>query len=412
MFILSILVTLGSFAAGVFFYARFLEPARPLAPGLTGYQKPQNHVNQAASPVDFATFWEAWSFLDDQFYGVAPANEQRVYGAIRGMVDTFGDQHTAFIDPSKAAIMSENISGSFEGIGATVRLDEAGRLVIVDPKPEQPAFKAGLRPGDIVLQVDDTPLEGLNLYEAILLIRGPAGSRVKLNILREGNTEPFEITVERAKIELEVVQAEMLPERIGYIQLSQFTNGAAKKLNQEITHLLDQQAVGLILDLRGNPGGLLSEAVDVSSLFVTDGTIVVEKLKGAEEKIFTADGRSHPATETPLVVLVNKGSASASEIVAGALQDLDRATLMGETTFGKGSVQLPHSLADGSQLRVTIAEWLTPQRRQIHGQGIAPDVVVEMTVEDVEQQRDPQLEKAVEFLKTVSSQPITESLNK
>ena len=290
------------------------------------------------------------------------------------------------------------MQGSFEGIGATIRIDEAGRLIIADPMPGRPAFEAGLRPDDIILEVDGESVDGLSLQEAVLMIRGPANSTVVLTVFREGQLKPFDVSIVRAKIELEVVESEMLESNIGYVRLTQFSNGAADKLIAAIGDLQDQGAESLIFDLRSNPGGLLSEAVNVSSLFVEDETVVVERLKGGEEKVFEAKNGFNVTGDMPVVVLVNGGSASASEIVAGAMQDLKRAKIIGEQTFGKGSVQLPHGLADGSELRVTIAEWLTPSKRQIHGEGITPDIVVEMTIEDLEQERDPQLDKAIEVL--------------
>jgi carboxyl-terminal processing protease len=417
MVILTGLVVVGSFVAGMLFYANVYALPSPamesaaLSFDLIANPDQQPEMKITHNPKEFDTFWEAWSFLNDQYYGEIPPDNERVYGAIRGMVNSFGDQHTAFIDPARAAVMSENISGSFEGIGATIRLDEGERLVIADALAERPAFQAGLRPGDIVLKVDGEPVKGLSLYEAVSLIRGPAGSTVTLTVSREGEPASFEVAVVRAKIEIEVVAAKMvgIPSEIGYVRLSQFSNGASRKVARAIRELVDQGATAIIFDLRSNPGGLLSEAVDVSSLFVAEGTVVIEKLKAGEEKLFEARNRPHVATATPLVVLVNGGSASASEIVAGALQDLERATLIGDQTFGKGSVQLPHNLSDGSELRVTIAEWLTPAHRQIHGQGITPDIVVEMTPEDAEQQLDPQLEAAIEFLQESEKLPLTES---
>lgn len=402
IFLLACLITVTSFAAGMFFYANFFSPARADSslsslsfPAATDGAAPAGPP--ADTPAEFATFWEAWSFLNEQFYGEIPANNERVYGAIRGMVASFGDPNTGFIDPTRAAVMNENISGSFEGIGATIRLDEAGRLLIVDPLPEGPAFKAGLRPDDIILEVDGQSIENLSLYEAVLLIRGPAGSEVVLTIFREGELKPFDVSITRDKIEIEVVQSEMLDNNIGYVRLAQFTNGASGKIMEAAAGLLDQGATSLIFDLRSNPGGLLSEAVAVSSLFLDQGTVVIEKLKDEEKKFDAAHGL-HLDTEIPLVVLVNGGSASASEIVAGAIQDHQRGTIIGEQSFGKGSVQLPHTLTDGSELRVTIAEWLTPSGRQIHGEGITPDIVVEMTIEDIEAERDPQLAEAIKFL--------------
>jgi carboxyl-terminal processing protease len=404
-FVLASGVVAGSFVGGMIFYAHYYTPARvdssvtalsiPEATGFDG----QTGSAPAGVPSEFSTFWEAWSFLNEQYYGDLPSDADRVYGATRGMVASFGDQHTTFIDPTRAAIMSENISGSFEGIGATIRLDESGRLMIADTFPGRPAFDAGLRPGDFILQVDGQPTENLNLFEAVLMIRGPAGSEVVLTVFRKGEREPFDIDVIRAKIEIEVVQSEMLESgHIGYVQLTQFSKGASEKIAEAVTELFDQGATSLIVDLRSNPGGLLSEAVAVSSLFIEDGTIVVEKLKGGEEKIFTATPGEQMAAEVPLVLLVNGGSASASEIVAGAIQDHSRGTIIGEQTFGKGTVQLPHKLSDGSELRVTVAEWLTPANRQIRNEGIAPDIVVEMTAEDLEQELDPQLEEAIRFL--------------
>ncbi|HXW01144.1 MAG TPA: S41 family peptidase, partial [Anaerolineae bacterium] len=286
MGVLTGVVVVGSFVAGMLFYANFYalpNPTRESAalsfdsianPG----QQPEMKITN--NPKEFATFWEAWSFLNDQFYGEIPPDNERVYGAIRGMVNSFGDQHTAFIDPARAAVMSENISGSFEGIGATIRLDEGERLVIADALPERPAFQAGLRPGDIVLKVDGEPVKGLSLYEAVSLIRGPAGSTVTLTVSREGEPKPFEVAVVRAKIEIEVVASKMVSTSpaIGYVRLSQFSNGASRKVARAIRELTDQGATAIIFDLRSNPGGLLSEAVDVSSLFVAEGTVVIEKL--------------------------------------------------------------------------------------------------------------------------------------
>ncbi len=399
-----------SFAAGMVFQANYFGSAQAASATTAlslftadGETASVTSIAPEDIPEEFTTFWEAWSFLNEEFYGDVPPNNERVYGAIRGMVSSFNDQHTAFIDPVRAAVVGENMQGSFSGIGATVRLDEAGRLVIADPTPGYPAFEAGLRPGDIVLEVDGQSLEGMSLYEAVLLIRGPTDSTVMLTIIREGEPEPFEVSIVRAKIELEVVQFDMLEnadvqKNIGYVRLTQFSKGAAEKLTEAIDKLVDQGATSFIFDLRSNPGGLLSESVNVSSLFINHGLIVKERLKNGEEKLFEAKKGFLVAENMPLVVLVNGGSASASEIVAGALQDSNRAAIIGEQTFGKGSVQLPHRLSDGSELRVTIAEWLTPAGRQIHGQGITPDIVVEMSFEDFEAGLDPQLDEAVRFL--------------
>jgi carboxyl-terminal processing protease len=404
MFLLAGVVITGSFVAGMAYQAYTLTTAQAAGPAVSLPLPYLNFGSQPAEfsaenePEEFATFWEAWSFLDKQFYGPIPPDNERVYGAIRGMVASFGDQHTAFIDPARAAVMSENIEGSFEGIGASVGLDEADRLVINDPYPGRPAFKAGLRAGDVVLKVDGRSIKDFTLYESVALIRGPAGSSVVLTILREGEPEPFEVTVVRAKIDIEIVESKLLDHQIGYVRLAQFSSGAADKIARAMEELVDQGAQAMIFDLRSNPGGLLSEAVNVSSLFIEDGPVVIEKLKEGEEKVFEAKAARYQPVSAPLVVLVNAGSASASEIVAGAIQDRGRGMIIGEQTYGKGSVQLPHNLADGSELRVTIAEWLTPNGRQIHQTGITPDVEVELTIEDLQNERDPQLDEAVNYL--------------
>lgn len=391
-----------SFISGMLFQANLSTlffSATPLTAALFGSQlsEPSSIRSETTAAVEFDTFWEAWSFLNQEFYGELPADDTRIYGAIRGMVATFDDPHTAFIEPIRSAIHRENMGGSFEGIGASIRVNENGQLLIADPIPDRPAFLAGLRPDDLILQIDGQSTDGLGLYDAVLKIRGPANTAVVLTIFREGETSPRDVEIVRAQIEIEVVQAELLQDNIAHIRLTQFSEGASDKIRDKWNELVAQGATKLVLDLRSNPGGLLSEAVNVSSLFV-EGTITIEKLKNSEEKLFTSDDSHQSAINMPLVILVNGGSASASEIVAGAVQDFERGTIIGEQTFGKGSVQIPHRLKDGSELRVTIAEWLTPSRRQINNKGVTPDTLVEMTIEDFEQGRDPQLDRAIDYL--------------
>ncbi|MGD2205201.1 MAG: S41 family peptidase [Anaerolineae bacterium] len=346
----------------------------------------------------FDLFWEAWELIERDFFGDLPTEEELTYGAIRGMIDTLDDPFTGFIDPDVAAINREDDSGTFEGIGAYVTMEE-GRLKIVSTFKDQPADEAGLRAGDIVLQADDTQIEDMSIYEAITLIRGPAGTMVRLTILREGQ-EPFEVEITRARIEIPVVESEMREDGIAYVSLFDFSSDASAKLEDAVEELLAQDPQGLILDLRGNPGGWLNEAILVSGLFLPEGELVLT------ERYKDADPRTHRtpnepiALDIPMVLLVNGGSASASEIVAGALQDHGRAILIGEQTFGKGSVQWPHELSNGAELRVTVARWFTPNDRAIHGEGLEPDIIVELTPEDVEADLDPQLERAVEYLLT------------
>lgn len=398
MVVLATLVVFGAFSAGYLARATQSPALVPSVAASTGPQTPQIVFSDEDVPPQFKVFWEAWAYVQEQFYGEIPAEENRVYGAIRGMVNTYGDENTAFIEPSRAAIFREDVSGSFEGIGAAVRMDEMGRLIIAEPFAGRPAAEAGLLRGDVVLAVDGVSLQDLSLYEAIGLIRGPAGTTVTLTVFRDGVDEPFDVPVVRARIELEVVESDRLEGDIGYVRLTDFSRGAAGKVAEAIRALEAEGSLkGLIFDLRDNPGGLLDESIFVSSQFVGEGVITTERLKEGKEQVYEAQPGG-VALDVPLVVLINRGSASASEIVAGAIQANDRGTLLGEQTFGKGTVQIPHTLSDGSELRVTIAEWLTPAGKQINGEGIVPDVYVERTQEDFVEGRDPQLERAVEYL--------------
>jgi carboxyl-terminal processing protease len=344
----------------------------------------------------FELFWEAWDLIERDYFGEIPTEEEVTFGAIRGAVNTLGDPFTAFIEPEIAEINREDDTGSFEGIGAYVSMRD-GRLVIVNTFKDQPAEQAGVRRGDIVLQVDETPIENMSVYEAITLIRGPAGTPVVLTIAREGE-EPFEVEIVRAQINIPVVQSEMREDGVAYVSLFDFSSDATDKLASEIEGLLEQDPRGLILDLRGNPGGWLNEAVATTGLFLPrDALVLIERFKDGTEQ--TYETRDDPvAPNIPMVVLVDGGSASASEIVAGALQDHKRAVLIGEKTFGKGSVQWPHELSNGAEMRVTVARWFTPNDRAIHGEGLAPDIEVELTEEDIEAELDPQLDRAVEYL--------------
>ena len=347
----------------------------------------------------FQLFWEVWDLVQRNFYGDLPDMQQLTYAAIRGMLGTLGDDYTAFIEPSIAAVISEDATGEFEGIGAFVGLDEDGKVEIVEPFEGGPAEQAGIRAGDRVLAVDGVSVLGSTLYEAIGLIRGPEGTEVALLIEREGVDEPFEITVTRARLEITITDVEMREDGIGYIRLYDFSATASARMEDGLEELLAQDPEGIIFDLRANPGGWLDQAIDVADLFLDDGVVVIERWSDGRERSFEV-GPGDVGEDVPLVVLVNGGSASAAEIVAGALQDRERALLIGEPTFGKGSVQRPFMLSDGSELRVTAALWFTPNDRAIHGEGLAPDIEVPWPEEDVEPGDDPQLERAVEYMLT------------
>jgi carboxyl-terminal processing protease len=346
----------------------------------------------------FQVFWEAWQLLKNEYYGDLPEPPVMARAAMRGVLATLDDKNTALIDPEISKIINESSTGSFEGVGAVVQINQDNVLEIVRLYPGQPADKAGIKAGDLVIAVDGRSIIGYSVYEAIALIRGPAGSSVKLTIMRKGEATPLEISVTRAKITIPLVQSKVLSGTVAYVSLSNFSSpNASSELESAIQDLLAQKPKGLILDLRDNPGGFLQQSIEVADIFLDGGVIASEKDRDGNGQTFR-DTPQGAAQDIPLVVLVNGGSASASEIVAGALQDRGRAKLIGETTYGKGSVQLPHQLSDGSELRVTIAHWFTPNDRQIDGKGLMPDIAVPMTQDDATAGRDPQLDRAVQYL--------------
>jgi carboxyl-terminal processing protease len=362
--------------------------------------------NRELTEADLDIFWEAMELLERDYYGELPTQQDRSYGAIRGVLDMLDDPNTSFMTPEQATNFLESMDGSFEGIGATVDWEEEiGAVRIVEPFENQPAWKAGLRRNDLIIAIDgESVAEMVDLTEAVSKIKGPRGSQVVLTVVRDDIADPFEVEVIRDLIQIPIVFSEMLGENedVAYVRLSRFSDNASQRLREAISTALDNGDVrGLVLDMRGNPGGLLREAVRVSSLFLPDDELVlIERFSDGSEDLYRAEGRPIVPADLPIVVLVNEGSASASEIVSGALQDTGRAVLLGTTTFGKGSVQLPHTLSDGSLMRVTIARWYTPKDRSIDGTGLEPDIVLEISEEEIEAEEDPQLDRALQLLET------------
>jgi carboxyl-terminal processing protease len=347
--------------------------------------------------IDNALVDEVWSLLQKQYYGDLPQGREITYAALSGLVASLGDPHTSFLDPKNADIFNSDIEGEFEGIGAYVAQAPGGGVLITYVFPGQPAEQAGIRVDDVVVGVDGRDVTRLPLTDAISRIRGPRDSKVVLTIEREGQA-PVDVTVTRARIEIPTITTKTLGDgKIAYIALADFSTPAAGRLSDALTTALAQNPAGLILDLRGNPGGLLDSAVTIGSYFVPDGNILLERTRDGTERAYPRTG-AYFLGNTPLVVLIDAGSASASEIVAGAIQDAGTGVLMGERSYGKGSVQLPNTLSDGSQLRVTIAHWFTPKDRAIDKVGLAPDYVVPVTSADAEAKRDSQLDAAVRYL--------------
>lgn len=357
---------------------------------------------EGGTPTDlqrtFTPFWEAWDIVHEQ-YAEQPVDDVALMrGAIRGMLEALGDPHTAYMTPEEQRIANTHLDGELEGIGATVETDlRTSYTRIVSPMPGSPAEKAGLLPGDLIVEINGEDIAGQDLTTVVSKVRGPAGTTVQLGIQRETTDELLEFTVTRARITIASVESRMLDGNVGYVKINAFGEKTTSELKRQLRELMAQQPVGLVLDLRGNPGGYLTTAIDVVSQFIPSGPVMVERFGDGDEKTYEALGGGL-ATEIPLVVLIDKGSASASEIVAGAIQDRDRGTVVGEQSYGKGSVQQVLTLSGDGAVRVTIARWLTPGGHWIHEQGITPDVVVERTEDDRAAGRDPQLDRALELL--------------
>ena len=360
-------------------------------------------IGAASEPVNteelFIPFWRAWDVVHDQYVDQPVDDVALLQGAIRGMLDALGDPHTAYMDPGEYDQLNLHQEGQYEGIGAWV--DTSGDyLVIISPMPNSPAEEAGLKPGDEVLAIDGDDMTGVDGDLVLNRILGPAGSKIIMTIRREDVDEPFDVEITRAEIIVPSVEGEMLEDNIAYVHIYTFGDTTTRELRRELKTLMADEPVGLIIDLRNNGGGYLHTAIEVSSQFVeADKVIMYEEFADGSRKTLTAQ-RGGLATDIPLVVLVNEGTASASEITAGAIQDYGVGQLVGVTTFGKGSVQnieiLPNSQG---ALRVTVARWLTPNERHIHQLGLDPDVEVEFTEEDLAAGQDPQLDEAVRILK-------------
>lgn len=349
--------------------------------------------------VDLSIFWETWNTLEANYLRKDDMSvRELVYGAAHGMVSAVDDPYTVFLDPEETSEFEESISGEFQGIGAELGIRDE-QLVIVSPLKGSPAELAGIRAGDIIYRIDDEPTYGMSVEDAVMDIRGPKGEPVTLTIIRKDERRPLDIVIVRDNIVLESVEWEMR-DGIAVISISQFGNKVVQEFQNAVQEVLLESPRGVIVDLRNNGGGLLDASILVMSEFLEDSIVVKTRGRKFGDTGDIRSKRGGAFLSLPLVVLVNEGSASASEIFAGAMQDHDRGLIVGQKTFGKGSVQHIVPLSDGSSLKVTIAEWLTPQERMIDEQGIMPDAVVEMTYEDVEAGIDPQLDRAIELMDT------------
>jgi carboxyl-terminal processing protease len=361
-------------------------------------EQPRTGATQQDQDQLFKPFWKAWELVHELYVDQPVDDVVLMRGAIKGMMESLGDEHSSYLDPEMLERFNAVLEGAeYEGIGAWVDLTK-DYLTIVSPMPDSPAEKAGLRPGDKVIAINGEDMTGKDAAYARQLVLGPEGSTVRLTILRQGVEEPFDVEVKRAAIVTPSVSARMLDDNIGYIELFTFGDSTYEELQKALKELMPQNPRGIVLDLRNNGGGYRDTAVEVASQFVSQSPIMLEEFGDGRKEAFDAK-RGGLATQVPLVVLINEGSASASEIVAGAIQDYKRGYLVGMTSFGKGSVQNFINLDDDQgAVRVTIARWLTPLGRQINGVGLQPDFPVEITEEDLAAGRDPQLDQAVKVL--------------
>lgn len=354
--------------------------------------------------VSFDQYWEVWDTLKEKYVDQPVSDVDLFYGSLKGLVGGLDDPYSAYFPPKQAKDFTESLSGEFDGIGAEIGLRDE-QLTIVAPLPSSPAELSGLLPGDIILAIDEFETFGISLEEAVTKIRGKKGTEVVLTIFRKSEETSRDISILRDKINIPSVVFEMKDGDIAYAQISTFNNKTVREFDEAVKELLLKSPKGMILDLRRNPGGFLDASVIVASEWVEEGVIVRERFIGGEVREHLSTNK-HRLVDMPTVVLVDEGTASGSEIVAGALQDYKAATIIGMQTFGKGSVQDFEFLKDGSALKLTIAKWFTPEDRGIDKEGVMPDIILEEMFEipegieltDRENIRDLGMEKALEIL--------------
>ncbi len=359
--------------------------------------KGQSLPDYLKKDINFGLFWEVWNKIQTEYIGRPVGETKMLYGAMSGLVNSLEDPYSVFLPPEPAKEFSDDLSGKFEGIGAEIGIRN-NLLTIISPLPGSPAEKAGLKPKDQIVEIDKISTKNMSLNEAVRRIRGDKGTRVTLKIFRGDDGSFHNISIIRDVIKIVSVNWKMENNKIAYIKITSFNQDTDSRFKQAVKEILLKNPKGIILDLRNNPGGYLNQAVTIASYWLPAGQVVVqEEFADGNKKQYLANGQAQ-FKDYPTVILVNHGSASASEIVAGALRDHGVAKLVGEKTFGKGSVQSLEKLSDGSAVKLTIARWLTPNGNQINVVGLEPDEKVEITEEDVKNGKDPQLEKAIGIL--------------
>lgn len=363
------------------------------------FVRPDVTVPQEVSKdVDFDLFWDVWKRVKQGYIVKNTEDKKLFYGALSGMVSALEDPYSVFLEPDTAKKFDESLSGTFEGIGAEIGMKK-NQLLIMSVLPDTPAERAGLRSGDAILNIDKKDTAGMTIDYAVSIIRGKGGTPVVLKMYRAEEVKPRDVTITRDKIVVRSVTWKVLPDsRIGYIKLAHFNQDTESGFKDAVKDLMAKRVSGIVLDMRNNPGGFLDTAIQISGYWVDGQTVVIEQFDERTKDEYRARTRAS-LRNMSTVILINEGSASAAEIVAGALQDYRKAVLVGVKTFGKGSVQDLGRLKDGSAIKLTIAKWLTPNGRSINEEGIKPDIEVEMTEKDYTENKDPQLDRAVEEVK-------------
>ncbi len=387
---------------GIIFSAGFRQGKNSVSP--ISFVDVQNKTVGQPISVDFAPFWKAWNTLNDKFVDTATSSktitdQTKIWGAISGLTASFGDPYTVFFPPAESAMFAEEVRGNFEGVGMEV-VQKDGALVVISPLKDSPAEEAGILAGDRIIKIDNKDTANLTTEAAVALIRGKSGTEVTLTIFRNNKKEAFEVKVTRGVINIPTIDTKDLGNGIFKIDLYNFTAESPNLFRGALRQFIESGNGKLILDLRGNPGGYLEVAIDMASWFLPSGKIIVRESFGQnkEETVYRSKGYDIFTDRLRFVILVNGGSASAAEILAGALSEYGVATLVGEKTFGKGSVQELVNITSDTSLKVTIARWLTPDGISISKQGIVPEFVVTRSQADIELDKDPQLAKAIEIL--------------
>ena len=393
--ILGAVIAVGSFNLG------FNSGEKSLSTAVTGIE---NTAEDKPANVDFAPFWKAWNLINEKYVPASTTSktvgdQEKVWGAIKGLTGSLDDPYTVFFPPVESELFEADIRGNFEGVGMEV-VAKDGAIIVIAPLKNSPASKAGIMAGDRIIKIDSKETAHLSTEDAVQIIRGPKGTRVTLTIFRNGEREPFDIEVVRDVIDIPTIDTKELPGGIFVIELYSFSAQSPNLFRVALREFILSDNDKLILDLRGNPGGYLEAAIDMASWFLPPSKVVVREDFGQsrDEKVYRSKGYDIFSENLKFVILVDRGSASASEILAGALAEHSRAILVGDQTFGKGSVQELVNITSRTSLKITIARWLTPNGLSISQDGIKPEFLVKYSTADREAGRDPQLEKAIEIL--------------